>query len=83
MASTNNIRASDEYKFKRGLATPIIYLQLTKICNILLHYFLGQKITPVAELNVIPDATWFQPSMHRCHPHTMGDGFGAILLGGE
>ena len=48
------------YKFKRGFATPIIFIfNLRRKVPYFYHTFWVKKFTPVAELNVIPDATWW------------------------
>jgi hypothetical protein len=48
------------YKFKRGFATPIIFIfDLRRNVPYLNDTFCVEKITLVAELNVIPDAPWW------------------------
>ena len=52
-----NIRV---YKFKRGFATPIIFIfDLRRNVPYFYDTFRVEKITLVAELNVIPDAPWW------------------------
>ena len=48
------------YEFKRGFAMPIIFIFNLRI-NVPYFYdtFWVKKFTPVAELNVIPDAPWW------------------------
>ncbi len=47
------------YKFKRGFATPIIFIfDLRRNVPYFYDTFRVEKITLVAELNVIPDAPW-------------------------
>jgi len=48
------------YKFKRGFATPIIFIfDLRRNVPYFYDTFRVEKITLVAELNVIPDAPWW------------------------
>ena len=48
------------YKFKRGFATPIIFIfDLRRNVPYFYDTFWVEKITLVAELNVIPDAPWW------------------------
>jgi hypothetical protein len=49
-----------QYKFKRGFATPIIFIfDLRRNVPHFYDNFWVEKITLVAELNVIPDAPWW------------------------
>jgi hypothetical protein len=48
------------YKFKRGFAMPIIFIfDLRRNVPYFYDTFRVEKITLVAELNVIPDAPWW------------------------
>ncbi len=48
------------YKFKRGFATPIFFIfDLRRNVPYFYDTFWVEKITLVAELNVIPDAPWW------------------------
>jgi hypothetical protein len=53
-------KADDEYEFKWGFATPIIFIfDLRRNVPYFYDTFWVKKITPVAKLNVIPDAPWW------------------------
>jgi hypothetical protein len=48
------------YNFKRGFATPIIFIfDLRRNVPYFYDTFGVKNFTPVAELDVIPDATWW------------------------
>ncbi len=48
------------YEFKRGFATPIIFIfDLRRNVPYFYDIFQVEKIPLVAELNVIPDAPWW------------------------
>jgi hypothetical protein len=53
-----------QYKFKRGTATPIIFIfDLRRNAPYFYDTFWVQKITLVAALNAIPDAPWWSAAL--------------------